>query len=111
MKRNVLALSIFLIPFILFSFSKPVNKEKIPETITGLVHVYGNDPFSYIGIVTDDKKKYTIIADDDVLIDLRKSQGNKIQISGFITKNDNKNEITNMLKDGKINVIEWKYVK
>ncbi len=87
------------------SFSKNNN-----ETVTGYIHVYGNEPFTYLGIKTADDKLYTISASEEEISKLWKTQGTRIEISGIIIPSKDKKEM-NMLKDGKIEVIEWKYVK
>ena len=80
------------------------------KTVKGYVHSYGNDPFAYLGIETDDNKKYAIGAEDSVIKELWNTQGNKIEITGVIIPKQYKKEY-NMLQDGRIEVSEWKYVK
>ncbi len=100
-----LILSTLICCLIFSSFSKNNNR-----TVRGYVHVYGNEPFTYIGIETEDEKKYAISAEENVLKELRESQGNLIEISGMLIPKKEEREL-NMLKDGRIEVTEWKYVK
>ena len=87
------------------SFSK--NKTK---TIQGYVHVYGNDPFAFIGIETADEKIYAISASEEEISKLWKSQGKPVEITGIIIPSNNQ-RLPDMLKDGKIEVSDWKFVK
>lgn len=109
MKKLNYILIIFLIMIcgLLFcSYSKNNNK-----TVRGFIHVYGNDPFTYIGIETEDNKKYTISAEDEIISELRKTQGSKIEITGIINSKKTDKSEPGTLEDGKIQVTEWKYVK
>ena len=85
------------------------NKNKI-QTITGFIHVYGNEPFTYLGIETIDKKQYAIKASKEEISKLWDSQGQKIEITGIIIPSNNQ-RLPDMLQDGKIEVCEWKFVK
>ena len=102
MKRNLIFFSLLLTAFLCFAYSKPAKSEKNMDTLTGMINVYGNEPFTFIGIDTDDEKKYTIKA-------LRKTQGHKIEIKGTIDKDEKSN--FNRLKDGYFIVVEWKEIK
>ena len=105
-KRKAFILILVLLSTILFtSYSK--NRM---TSLQGYIHVYGNDPFSYLGIETEDQKQYAISADKEVLKELRKTQGNKIEITGIITKAENE-KMPGMLKDGKIELAEWRVLK
>lgn len=108
MKKNYKCFFVLLVLLsaVLFcSFSKNNNK-----TIKGYIHVYGNDPFAFIGIETTDNKKYAISASEEEISKLWKSQGNLIQITGIIIPSNNK-KAPDMLEDGKIEVSEWKVIK
>ena len=87
----------------LCSFSK--NNTKI---VKGYITVFGNDPFAFIGIQTLDKKEYAIISNDDIYKELWNVQGKTVEIEGNITKSKKDIKEPGMLKDGKIEVIEWK---
>lgn len=104
--KSLLILMLLIFCMFFSSFSKNNNK-----TVKGYINVYGNEPFSYIGIETEDEKKYAIKAEKSVIEDLWKTQGNLIEITGLITPNTDAAKSFDMLKDGKIEVIEWKVVK
>ncbi len=105
-KKKAFILIIVLLSAILFtSYSK--NRM---SSLQGYIHVYGNDPFSYIGIETTDEKQYSISADKEVIKELRKTQGNLIEITGIIIKAE-KDKMPGMLKDGKIELAEWRVLK
>ena len=106
-RRNtvLIILSVLLCSLIFCSYSK--NKV---SKVKGLIHVYGNEPFTYIGIETTDEKEYTISADKKLIEELWATQGKYIEISGYIVKAETIRE-PGMLKDGKIEVLDWKYVK
>ncbi len=101
----LIILSLFLCSLIFCSYSK----NKISK-VKGLIHVYGNEPFTYIGIETQDNKEYAISADKKLIEELWATQGKYIEISGYIVKSETIKE-PGMLKDGKIEVLDWKYVK
>ena len=103
-RKIAIILGIILCCLLFSSFSK--NNIR---TVKGYVHVYGNDPFSYIGIKTEDKKEYAIDADKNTISELWASQGTQIKITGRIIKSE-KNE-PGMLKNGKIEVLEWKIIE
>jgi len=107
MKKNIILILLISIAASCFAYSKPA-KAKI-DSVTGYINVYGNEPFTFIGIVTDDGKEYTISADDSILKELQKTQGKKIEIKGTIEKSEKPG--FNQLKNGRIILLEWKYVK
>lgn len=88
------------------SYSKNNNK-----TVKGYIHVYGNEPFTYIGIETIDNKKYAISATEEEIAKLWKTQGSLVEIEGIIIPKEGDAKELNMLKDGKIEVSGWKLVK
>ena len=106
-RRNtfLIILSVLLCSLIFCSYSK--NKY---IKVTGYIHVYGNEPFTYIGIKTTDNKEYAISANEEETSMLRKTQGIKIEITGIIISKKETREF-NMLKDGRIEVAEWKEIK
>ena len=105
MKNNkILFLTGLIICTIIFcSFSKNKNK-----TVKGYIHVYGNEPFTFIGIQTSDNKEYAILGSDEICSELRDSQGKLVQIEGTITPSKKDVKEPGVLKDGKIEVLEWK---
>lgn len=108
MKRinnKVIIIFLLLSGMLFCSFSKNTTK-----TVKGFVHVYGNEPFTYLGIETEDNKRYAISASEEEISKLWKTQGNKIEITGIIISPEENIKAPDMLKDGKIEVSEWKVV-
>ncbi len=114
MKKGLLAIILIFTSVFCFAYSKPKHDDSI--TVQGMIHVYGNEPFTYIGIVCDSGEEYSLKADKKVLSELQKTQGKKIQIKGLPEKSDKPKESDgpvfkpNTLKNGDLNVIEWKFV-
>ncbi len=106
LKKIIYMLSILCISMILCSYSK--NNQK---SVKGYIHVYGNEPFTYIGIKTADNKEYSIVAEEKTYKELKASQGNEVELSGIFIPPEKDRLEPGMLKDGKIEVTEWKYVK
>ena len=90
-----------------FSYSKPKHDESV--CVKGYVKVYGNEPFTFIGIVCDSGEEYSLIADENTQKELRKTQGHKIKIKGYKKSVENEDStVSSGLKDGSLMVIEWK---
>ena len=106
MRKIIIILSILITGIIFCSYSKNNN-----ITVDGFINVYGNEPFTYIGIKTENNKEYALNASDDVLKELRASQGKKIEIIGLLIPKDKDSYEMNMLKDGRIEVTEWSIVE
>lgn len=105
-RKFIILFSILLTGIILCSYSKN-NIVKVK----GYIRVYGNEPFTYIGIKTENNKEYALTASDDVLKELRSSQGKQIEIIGLLIPKDKDSFELNMLKDGRIEVTEWSIVE
>ena len=103
MKKILIPVFLLLSVFLFSSFSR--NNIK---TVKGYVHVYGNDPFAYLGIITDDEKEYAIITEEEEISKLWKTQGSRVELKGIITKPKKDYIEPEMLKDGKIEISEWK---
>lgn len=102
-KKLFVILNVIFISLLLCSFSK--NRTK---SIQGYIHVYGNDPFTFIGLKTEDNKEYAIAADDEIISELWKTQGHKVELKGFIVLAKEDFKEPGMLKDGKIELAEWR---
>lgn len=109
MKKHILMILLITGMGICFAYSKPDKAKESLETVTGYIRTYGNEPFTFIGLVTQDGKEYTIKADEKSLKQLNNIFKEKIQIKGKITKSDVAG--FNELKDGNLIVIEWKKIK
>lgn len=104
--KIIFIFSLLLLSMLFCSYSKNNNK-----TIKGYIHVYGNEPFTYIGIKTKENKEYSIAAEEKIYKELKSTQGKEVELSGIIILPEKDGLEPGMLKDGKIEVIEWKYVK
>ena len=82
-------------------------------TITGYIKVYGAMPHTYLGIVTEDKKNYTVLADKDVLSQLQKTQGKSVALTGnIILRDENSTKMLfQTLKDGQFKLKDWKILE
>ena len=114
MKKALLAIILIFTTVFCFAYSKPKQDDSI--TVQGMIHVYGNEPFTFIGIVCDSGEEFSLKADKKVLSELQNTQGKKIQIKGLPEKTEKKESDgpvlkPNTLKNGNLNVIEWKFVK
>lgn len=107
MKKIILLFMILFFITIFCSFSK--SKE---VSIQGFAKSFGNVPFNYPVIETDDGKQYSVKADDDVNHEIFKTTGEKIEVIGIIIipKKDDKIGFQ-CAKDGYIEVVEWKIVE
>ena len=104
--KIIFIFSILSISMILCSYSK--NNQK---TVKGYIRVYGNEPFTYIGIKTKENKEYSIAAEEKIYKELKSTQGKEVELSGIIILPEKDGLEPGMLKDGKIEVTEWKFVK
>ena len=115
MKKILLSLLLIFTAIFGFSYSKPKHDDSV--TVKGMIRVYGSEPFTYIGIVCDSGEQYSLKGDKEVLKELRNTQGKKVQIKGMpetLEKTDEEKAVLlvpNTLKNGNLNVIEWKLVE
>ena len=112
MKKLFLTLFLIFTSVLLSAYSKPVKDKVI--SVSGLINVYGNEPFTFIGIKTSSGEEYSLSASEEVLNQLRKSQGKRIEITGSIKQADKNQEKPviefNSLKNGNLIVLDWEYV-
>ena len=112
MKKLFLTLFLIFTSVLLSAYSKPVKDKVI--SVSGLINVYGNEPFTFIGIKTSSGEEYSLSASEEVLNQLRKSQGKRIEIIGSIKQTDKNQEkpvvAFNSLKSGNLIVLDWEYV-
>ena len=115
MKKILLSLLLIFTAIFGFSYSKPKHDDSV--TVKGMIRVYGNEPFTFIGIVCDSGEQYSLKGDIEVLKALRNIQGKKVQIKGLLETLEKTDEekavllVPNTLKNGNLNVIEWKLVE
>lgn len=95
MKRKIFLFALFVL-----STSLVFSMSKRNVTITGLVHIYGNAPFTYVGFVTDNGKEYSIDISEDsevTLEYLQSMQGYVLELTGKVEKKSGFQD----LKDGR----------
>ena len=97
---------LFLIIGIFSSFK--INKNIY---ITGYVTSYGNDPVTYLGIKTPDQKEIGIIANDEIINDLKKMGGTLIEFEGQYADDNEIPAHLKLFKDGVFIVSSWKVEK
>ena len=95
MKKGICALlliSFFLIPC--FSYSSKKNiKDSDMIVLEGSVKCYGNEPFVYLGITTEDEAFYKIVASEQIIKELFGKQGEKIKLCGIQIQNSDENQL------------------
>lgn len=106
MKKIIPLFTILILMTMFCSYSK--SKE---VSVQGFIKSYGNVPFNYPVIETEDGKSYSIKADDDVKDEIFKTVGEKIEVTGIITEPEKDTVDFQCAKDGYIEVIEWKIVE
>ena len=97
---------LFLIIGIFSSFK--INKN---ICINGYVTSYGNDPVTYLGIKTPDQKEIGIIANDEIINDLKKMGGTLIEFEGQYADDNEIPANLKLFKDGVFIVSSWKVAK
>lgn len=58
--------------------------DRATVSVVGLVKVMGNEPNTWLGFVAQDGSEYSLVAEDEVLLDLRQQQGVLLQITGIL---------------------------
>jgi hypothetical protein len=86
--------------FSLFAMSKA------PDSVEGLVKVYGNEPHTYLGIETQDGKIFILKAEEEILSELQKQQGYLLKLSGKIIEAKSKS----LFDKDQFEVVEWSKV-
>jgi hypothetical protein len=83
MKKVFISLFISLVAVAAICAFSPKQK------ITGLVHIYGSEPHTYVGFVTDEGKQYSleVAKDSDVTLQqLQAMQGIHLELAGQLKK-------------------------
>ena len=85
-------LASFLIPC--FSYSSKKNiKDSDMIVLEGSVKCYGNEPFVYLGITTEDEAFYKIVASEKIIKDLFSKQGENLKLCGIQIQNSDENQL------------------
>ena len=87
MKKRFISLILIALTLSVFAKGrKDVNSDY--SKITGYVKIYGNEPFTYPGIETENKVIYKVVADDKVLSELYYQQGQLLIFTGTINEDE-----------------------
>lgn len=86
----VVLLISFFVPC--FSYSSKKNiKDSDTDVVEGYAKFYGNEPFSYLGITTEDEVFYRIVATEEIVSEISDNQGVKIRFFGKHLENSIEN--------------------
>jgi len=82
-------------------------------SVTGVVKMYGNMPFSYPGIETSSGKKYSLVSGDPKLLKkVRECAGKEVIITGVVNRPvEDDVKPFQMLKDGYLYIESYEVVK
>lgn len=98
--KKIILLTFILSLFLSFSRSKEIS-------VKGFIRSFGNKPFNYAVIETEQGNQYSIKTDNSTKEELFKTLGSKIEITGILISQDNENCV-NFSEDGYIELIKWK---
>jgi len=77
--------------------------------ITGMVHIYGNEPFTFAGIVDENGTEYAVYPPDKDA-ELRKLQGHLVAFT-VIMLDEPKGEGGLYLKGGTVTPLSWEIIR
>ena len=95
MKKIIYALlliSSFLFPCFSYSSKKDIQDSEL-VVLEGSVKCYGNEPFVYLGITTEDESFYKIVASEQIIKELFDKQGEKLKLYGIQLQNSYENTL------------------
>ena len=97
-----------LVSFSVFSCGNSSGTESTIK-ITGMVHIYGNEPFTFVGIVNENGTEYAISprSKED---ELRKLQGHLIEFTVVLLE-DTQVYGSLFLNGGTVTPISWEIIK
>lgn len=88
----VVLLISFFVPC--FSYSSKKNiKDSDMIVLEGSVKCYGNEPFVYLGITTEDEAFYKIVASEKIIKELFSKQGENLKLYGIQLQNSDENQL------------------
>ena len=61
--------------------------------LEGSVKCYGNEPFVYLGITTEDESFYKIVASEQIIKELFSKQGENLKLYGIQLQNSYENTL------------------
>lgn len=84
MKKNIFVILLLAI------FSTTVfSMSKNSVTVEGYISTYGNMPFTYLGITTDDDEIYIIEASEKIMNKIENLKGTLIKLTGTVRIDEN----------------------
>lgn len=95
MKKIIYALlliSSFLFPCFSYSSKKDIQDSEL-VVLEGSVKCYGNEPFVYLGITTEDEAFYKIVASEKIIKELFSKQGEYLKLYGIQLQNSDENQL------------------
>lgn len=101
---------ILLITVSFLSCSKSGSKTRVLTTVTGVVHVYGKSPTSFVGIVDKNQKGYILNGDKDVIKKLTFFQEHDVSVSGTLIQDKSTTTALGTTFYGILNIPSDKYV-
>ncbi|MCQ2597404.1 MAG: hypothetical protein MJ181_06090 [Treponema sp.] len=116
MKKTLIFTAFMCCILALFAKGKRDDIKGTYIEVEGVIQLYGNMPFAYEGLVTDDGKHYSLKGDSDKLKEkLIEFTGRRVKVTGYVAlpENNDENAIKpyDMLKDGYLYVEEIEKVK
>jgi hypothetical protein len=112
MRLRILAAMILLCATGLFACgtrqaaNKAAEDKMDTQIITGTVHIYGSEPHTYAGIVSDDGKTYAVYPREKE-VEIRSLQGRLIEFTVRFLK-EPAGEGSLYLRDGTVTPLSWR---
>lgn len=94
--KKLICLCVLLASFLFpcFSYSSKKNiKDSDMIVLEGSVKCYGNEPFVYLGITTEDEAFYKIVASEKIIKELFSKQGENLKLYGIQLQNSDENQL------------------
>lgn len=114
MKKNLLlVICTAILGTAAFAFSKPADSVAEQVTIEGFINWYGNDPFAYAGIKTEEGKIYNFSVSKKAKFtekDITASQGHLIKVTGVMIPHPAEQDYE-ALPDGHLEIKTFEIVK
>lgn len=95
MKKIICSLLLFcsfLVSAFSFSSKKDIQDSEL-VVLEGSVKCYGNEPFVYLGITTEDDAFYKIVASEQIIKELFDKQGENLKLYGIQLQNSDENQL------------------
>lgn len=106
--------AVSLCPVFAFFPGPPLEDDAVHDqsavTIYGHIVIFGSEPHTFPGVVTDDGKKYALTAADDVLKQLYEFQGTTLRLTGIIVPPAEGGKEFHILEDGSFILKGWREV-